>query len=173
VNEKTAFTAAEIKQLLSELSDELGLMNVKGELCLYGGAVMCIVFDARPDTKDVDAIFKPTEQIRRAAKRVAEAHDLRDDWLNDAVKGFIVPHRQRVLFDFPSLKVFIPEPDYLLAMKAIAARLETSDRDDMRLLINLLGLKSADEVFAILEHYYPRQQIKPATQYFIEELFEQ
>jgi len=28
-------------------------------------------------------------------------------------------------------------------------------------------------VFAILEKYYPRQQIKPATQFFVEELFEQ
>jgi hypothetical protein len=27
--------------------------------------------------------------------------------------------------------------------------------------------------FAILEKYYPRQQIKPATQFFVEELFEQ
>jgi hypothetical protein len=26
---------------------------------------------------------------------------------------------------------------------------------------------------AMIEKYYPRQQIKPATQYFIEELFEQ
>jgi len=26
---------------------------------------------------------------------------------------------------------------------------------------------------ALLEKYYPRQQIKPATQFFVEELFEQ
>jgi hypothetical protein len=173
VTDKIVFTADEIKQLLSELSDVLGTMGVKGEICLYGGAVMCIVFDARPNTKDVDAIFKPTEQIREAAKRVAEVHNLKGDWLNDAVKGFIVQHPQEPLLNFPSLEVFIPRPDYLLAMKAIAARVETSDPDDVRLLIKLLNLKSANEVFAILEHYYPRQQIKPATQYFIEELFEQ
>ena len=29
-----------------------------------------------------------------------------------------------------------------------------------------------NEVFSILEKYYPRRQIKPATQFFIEELFE-
>ncbi len=40
-------------------------------------------------------------------------------------------------------------------------------------LIKLLKVKTADEALAILEKYYPRHQIKPATQYFVEELFEQ
>lgn len=162
----------EIKQCLEELNDELRAMNVKGEVCLYGGAVMCLVFDARPATKDVDAVFKPTSEIRQAAARVATAHNLPDDWLNDAVKGYVVPHAQRALFDFPNLKVFVPEADYLLAMKALAARAEAPDRSDIELLIKLLGIKKPEEVFSILEKYYPRQQIKPATQYFIEELFE-
>ncbi len=165
--------AEEIKQYLSELNDELRDMNVKGEICLYGGAVMCLVFDARPATKDVDAVFRPAQQIRQAAERIAEAHHLRTDWLNDAVKGFVVPHPQRILFDFPNLKVYVPEPDYLLAMKALAARLDTADADDVKLLIKQLSLQKPEEVFAILEKYYPRQHIKPATQYFIEELFEQ
>lgn len=67
----------------------------------------------------------------------------------------------------------MPEADYLLAMKALAARVDTADVADVRLLISRLGLRQAEEVFAILEKYYPRQQIKPATQFFIEELFEQ
>ncbi len=165
--------ADEIKRYLEELNDELRAMSVKGEVCLYGGAVMCLVYDARPATKDVDAIFKPAQQMREAIERVAQAHGLRSDWLNDAVKGFVVPHQQRILFDFSHLKVYVPEPDYLLAMKAIAARTDTADADDVRLLIKSLGLSRAEEVFAILEDYYPRQQIKPATQFFIEELFEQ
>ena len=163
----------EIKQYLSELNDELRASGVKGEVCLYGGAVMCLVFDARPATKDVDAVFRPTREIREAAERVAQAHGLRKDWLNDAVKGYVVPHSQRILFDFPNLKVYVPEPDYLLAMKVLAARADTADAADMKLLIGKLGLSKSEEVFAILEKYYPRQQIKPATQYFIEELFGQ
>ena len=67
----------------------------------------------------------------------------------------------------------MPEPDYLLAMKAISARAESFDPEDVKLLIGLLELKKPGEVFAVIEKYYPRQQIKPATQYFIEELFEQ
>jgi len=52
-------------------------MDVKGELCLYGGAVMALVYDARPNTDGVDAIFKPVRYIRRAAGRIAERHNLR------------------------------------------------------------------------------------------------
>ena len=165
--------AEEIKQYLAELNDELRAMDVKGEVYLYGGAVMCLVFDARPATKDVDAVFRPTQQIRQAAERVARAYGLRGDWLNDAVKGFVVPHPQRVLFDFSNLKVYVPEPDYLLAMKTLAARVDATDRGDVELLIRTLGLKTPQEVFAILEKYYPRQQIKSATQFFVEELFGQ
>ncbi len=163
--------ADEIKQYLSELNDELCALDIKGEVCLYGGAVMCLVYDGRPSTKDVDAVFKPTREMRGAVERVAAAHDLPPDWLNDAVKGYVVPHPQRILFDLPCLKIFVPEPDYLLAMKALAARADAPDRSDIELLIAVLGIKTAAEVFAVLEQYYPHRQIKPATQYFIEELF--
>ena len=78
-----------------------------------------------------------------------------------------------MLFDFPALKVYSPEPDYLLAMKTLAARVESTDKQDIVFLIDLLDLKTPDDVFAILEKYYPRRKIKPATQFFIEELFEQ
>jgi len=167
-------TTQEIEKYLEALNGELDRMGVKGEICLYGGAVMCLVYQARPSTKDVDAVFQPSAQMRQAAERVAQAYGLRSDWLNDAVKGFVVEHPQRALFNFPALKVYAPEPDYLLAMKkTLASRVESTDKQDIIFLIDMLDMKTADEVFAILEKYYPRQQIKPATQFFVEELFEQ
>lgn len=165
-------TADEIKQYLKELNDELRLKDIKGEVSLFGGAVMCLVYDARPATKDVDAIFKPTSEIRDAIKQIAARHGLDEDWMNDAVKGYWAEHQEKVLFDFSHLKAFVPEPDYLLAMKAIAARGGTYDREDVIKLIETLGLKSSAEVFDIVEKYYPTNQIKPGTQYFIEELFQ-
>jgi hypothetical protein len=162
----------QIKNALDQLNVELQRVDVKGELCLYGGAAMCLAFDARPSTRDVDAVFKPTHQMREAIARVAKLTGLREDWLNDAVKGFVVPHGQRILLDLSHLKVFVPEPDYLLAMKTLAARVESTDRGDVEFLVRRLGIRSAPEVFAILEKYYPRGQIKPATRYFIEELFQ-
>jgi hypothetical protein len=166
-------TTQEIEKYLEALNDELDRMGVKGEICLYGGAVMRLVYQARPSTKDVDAVFQPSAQMREAAERMAQAYGLRSDWLNDAVKDFVVEHSQRVLFNFPALKVYAPEPDYLLAMKTLASRVESTDKQDILFLIDLLDLKTADEVFAILEKYYPRQRIKPATQFFVDKLFEQ
>jgi hypothetical protein len=166
-------TAGEIRLYLKELDDELRLKQVKGEVSIYGGAVMCLVYDARPATKDVDAVFKPTSEIRAAIDVIADRHNLSPDWLNDGVKGYIVDHKQRVLFELPNLTVFVPEPDYLLAMKTLSARVDTFDQSDVRLLIEKLELRSPEEVFDIIEKYYPRNHIKPATQYFIEELFEQ
>jgi len=165
-------TADEITKYLTELNNELRLMNIKGEVSLYGGAVMCLVYDARPATKDVDAVFRPTSEMRTAIAKIAERNHLDESWLNDGVKGYLVAHDQRVLFDLSNLKIFVPEPDYLLAMKAISARADTFDREDVMTLIDILELKAPAEVFSIVEKYYPRQQIKPATQYFIEELFQ-
>jgi len=166
-------TAEEITQYLTELNEELRAMDIKGEVSLFGGAVMCLVYDARPATKDVDAIFRPMADIRKAIERVAEKHGLDRDWMNDAVKGFWTEHNERVLLELSHLTVFVPDPDYLLAMKSIAARGGTYDREDVKKLIDHLGLTSADQVFDIVEKYYPRNQIKPGTQFFIEELFQE
>lgn len=165
-------TAEEITQYLQELNDELRHLDIKGEVSLFGGAVMCLVYDARPATKDVDAIFRPTTEIRDAAAKIAGRHGLNADWLNDAVKGYWVEHESKILFSFSNLEVFVPEPDYLLAMKAIAARGESYDAHDVRLLIKELGMTSPAQVLAIVEKYYPKNRIAPKTQYFIEELFE-
>jgi hypothetical protein len=163
----------EITAYLNELDQALGSAGIKGEICLYGGAVMCLAYEARPSTKDVDAIFKPSDAIRTIAQQIATKHGLREDWLNDAVKGFVVTHPSKVYVEMPNLTVYVPEPDYLLAMKAMAARVEGMDKEDVIFLIKKLGIKSPSEVFAIIEKYYPRQRIRPATQFFIEELFGQ
>lgn len=108
-----------------------------------------------------------------AAARIADRHGLNRDWLNDGVKGYVVEHSETVLFHLSNLTVFIPEADYLLAMKALAARADTEDESDVITLIEALEVTSADEVFLIIERYYPKRQIPPRTQYFIEGLFEQ
>ena len=161
----------QIKKLLQRLDEILGSDGVKGELCLYGGALMCLVYDARPATKDVDAVFEPSTKIREAAAQVADEFNLRKDWLNDAVKGFMAAHTQKIIYDLPNLKIYRPEPDYLLAMKALASRVESTDKKDIHFLIQKSELHSPDEVFKIIENYYPKKRIRPATQFFIEELF--
>jgi len=52
-----------ILNALENLADALRRRNVTGELCLFGGSVMVLAFNARPSTKDVDAIFEPVNDI--------------------------------------------------------------------------------------------------------------
>lgn len=164
--------ADDIKRYLTELNDELRSMQVKGEICLYGGAVMALVYDARPDTEDVDAIFEPVRSIRIAARKVAERNGLEIGWLNTAVEMFLTEHGKKIFMDLSNLKIFVPPADYLLAMKTLSARANTMDRDDLGVLIRDLGLKSADEVFQIVRNYYPHKIMKPASRSLIRELFD-
>jgi hypothetical protein len=166
-------TAEEITKYLTELNDELRLMDIKGEVSLYGGAVMCLAFKARPATKDVDAIFEPVKEIRNASHRIAERYNLKLDWLNFAVKMFVVEHKRQVLLNLSHLKIFVPEGDYMLAMKILSFRPDTSDIDDVKFLIDRLGISSADEAVSVVANYYPRKVVKPETIFRLEELFEE
>lgn len=166
-------TAEEIEQYLREVNDELALQNVKGEICLYGGAVMCLVFKARPATKDIDAVFEPVKYIRAAIRKIAERHNLPIDWLNFAVKMFVVEHEKEIFLDLPHLKVFIPAPEYLLAMKILAARAESFDVDDIKFLVERLKLQAVEDVLRLVENYYPHKNIKPETRFLLEEILEE
>ncbi|MEA3436731.1 MAG: hypothetical protein U9R43_09720 [Thermodesulfobacteriota bacterium] len=163
----------EIIEYLHALNEKLQRQNVKGEICLYGGAVMCLVYDARPSTKDVDAVFQPTEIIREAAKEIANEYELVDDWLNDGVKGFLVDHPRKVFLNLSHLVVMVADSEYMLAMKSLSARIDGTDSKDIEFLINKLKIKTVEEVFNIIDKYYPRRIIKPATQFFLEEVFDE
>jgi hypothetical protein len=165
--------AEEIKRYLTELNEELRSMDIKAEICLYGGAVMALAYNARPNTDDVDAVFEPVRHVRRAARLVAARNGLPIGWLNSAVEIFLARHERRILLDLSHLKIYVPPPDYLLAMKVLSARAETMDQDDLKVLIRKLGLKSTAEVFAIVKGYYPNKEIKPETRILIEELIGQ
>ena len=163
-----------IKKLFAALNEELEAMGVTGEVGICGGAVMCLVFQTRQATKDVDAVFHPTKEIRQACHRVAEKWGVEPDWLNDAAKAFfhVDPPRQDVL-SFPYLRVWAPVPEYMLAMKCVSARFDSLDRDDTEFLIRHLKLSRPEEVFQIIEKYYPHELVPPKTQFLVEELLSQ
>ncbi|GAB6271527.1 MAG TPA: hypothetical protein DHO02_02860 [Syntrophaceae bacterium] len=165
-------TKQQIKKYLKMLNDQLAGMGIKGEICLYGGAMMCIVFNARPATKDIDAVFKPEQKIHLAALRIAKENQLPPDWLNDGVKAYLSKkhHKDKILFNWPNLAVYHADAEYLLAMKAISAR-HKQDIDDIKFLLQELRLKDAASVLEIIQKYYPKNMIKPATKLLIEEFF--
>lgn len=155
--------------LLTELGQRLEAEGLRGEMLVVGGTAMAMAFNSRRQTKDIDAIFEPKARIYEIASRIADERGLHAGWLNDAAKGFFPQHDsgQRVILNLPGLVVRVPSPEYLLAMKAFAARPE--DLNDLRLLAKTLQLRSAEDALTIVEKYYPRNRIPAKTQFFLEE----
>jgi hypothetical protein len=173
MSEPTKLSAQDIRRLLELLDAELRNDEVQGELYLVGGAVMCLALGARPATRDVDAFFRPTAVIRRAAARVAAKTGMPENWLNDAVKTFLSPRGDfDAYLELPNLRVFIARPEYLLAMKCAAMRLgeEFQDLDDVRYLLRYLNLTTAEEALKIVTRYFDAEQLPPKTRLALEEL---
>ena len=155
------------------LDAELAEQGADGEIYLVGGAVMCLVFDARPATRDVDAYFLPTSVIRKAAARVAGKAGVPETWLNDAVKGYLSPRGDFDSYlELPHLRVFVARPEYLLAMKCAAMRLgeEFRDLDDVRYLLRYLNILDVDSALEIVHRYFDTDHLAPKTRLALEEL---
>ena len=162
-------SAARIRELFAALDRELAARSVVGEIGILGGAVMCLVFRARESTKDIDAVFAPTQEIRDAARAVARACGVAEDWLNDAAKGFLVSSPPRIqVLDLANLRVWAPTAEYMLAMKCVSARFDTHDADDVAFLVRHLGLVMPEEVFERITRYYPHERAPPRTRFLVE-----
>jgi hypothetical protein len=164
-----------IVELLKEIDKKLLNEGIKGEIYLLGGAVMCLCFNARESTKDIDAIFLPKSKIRNIAEVIAVDNGLPKDWLNDAVKGFLSKDAEYNSFgEFNALKVFVAKAEYILAMKSLAMRIgeEFHDEDDVRFLLRYLNITSFNQAISIITNYYPLEMFPQKTLYVLEELLE-
>jgi len=168
-----ALVRKDIIHLFELLNDELKKEKIEGELYLVGGAVMCLAFQSRPSTRNIDALFIPASEIRIAAGKVAHQMDVDIDWLNDAVKGFFSPNGRFDLFlEFDFLRVLVAQPEYLLAMKCLSMRIgeEYYDEDDVRYLLRYLDIETYDKAIAVISSFYPENQFPQKSLYALEEL---
>jgi len=166
-------TAPQLRRLFSLLNDELARTDITGELYLVGGAVMCLAYNARASTQDVDALFRPAFQVRQAAARVAIQAKLPAEWLNDGVKGYLSERGDFAPFlELSNLKILVAQPEYLLAMKCLAFRIgaEFHDEDDVRYLLRLLDIHSHEQALQVITRYYPMERFPQKTLYALAEL---
>lgn len=133
---------------------------------------MALAFDARRSTRDVDAVFHPKREVFRAARKVASHLGLPDDWLNDAVKGYVPGTDPSAVpvFQKPGLAVSAASARFMLAMKLRAARVE-QDASDIEFLANLLGLRSAEEILEVGLERYGEANLPVRARYLVSELF--
>ncbi len=166
-------TQADLRKLLDLLNEELRPSGTEAELYLVGGAVMCLAYNARPSTQDVDAIFRPSGEVRKAAARAAIRAHVSEDWLNDGVKGFLSAQGDFAPFlELDHLKIMVAQPEYMLAMKALALRIgaEFHDEEDVRYLLRHLDIRSYDKALAVITKYFPLERLPQKTLYALAEI---
>ena len=110
------------------------------------------------------------------AAELARERGLPGDWLNDAVKG-LLPDRSPPVegygtFSADGIHVGVASPEYLFAMKAQAARVET-DGEDLRRLAEVLDIASASAALDLVERFYGPERLRPVTHLLLEELFDE
>jgi methylmalonyl-CoA mutase cobalamin-binding subunit len=69
----------DIRALLDDLSGELAARGARAELFLVGGAAPAVAYDATRSTRDLDAVFIPSDVVRQAASAVGAREDLAED----------------------------------------------------------------------------------------------
>ena len=122
-------------------------------------------------------MFEPkTIVYEEARKKADDIAGLPSDWLDDGVKGLMPdlapPELAAETFSSPGISVGVASGEYMFAMKASAARSEV-DRDDIRTLIDELGITPVDDAFVILQRHYSPQRLTPKTQFILEELVQE
>lgn len=167
------FSRPQILRALQALGEELTRRGIRGQLFVVGGAAMALCYSTRRVTRDIDAVFEPKLAIYEAAEKVAADLGLPDDWLNDAVKGYLPGEdpQARAVPEVSGIEITTASPRYLLAMKLIAMRFGEDD-EDIEVLIRECNITSADEALALLERMYPSLEPPLKTRLFLEELFE-
>ncbi|MHB8544346.1 MAG: hypothetical protein ACYC9S_10160 [Leptospirales bacterium] len=175
------------EDILNAFEEIGGLAKERGivvDIGVYGGSAIALQWEFRQSTRDVDVVvFGDPQFLREAASVVAARHGWPENWINDAVKGFVSARQDIQLYiefpreaENPGLRVFTPKPEYMLAMKCMAMRTGSeenrSDIDDIKNLVRITGVKSTQDILSIVEKYYPAKLVTPRTLFGIQEILE-
>jgi hypothetical protein len=155
------------------LNDALIGLELKVEFYSMGGAVISQAFHASPPTAHVSAFFRPDDLVGEAVTNVAEREAWPPDWLPEAVRTLLGGHARRDRFlELSNLAVFVPQPEYVLALKIGALRLGTGARalDDLRYALRALNVTRTEDALSVAGRYFSKRQIPPQAREALEAL---
>ncbi len=184
-DQEKRFDKAVLEAAFNELGRRAHAVGRTIEIVIYGGAALLLTLKQRVATKDVDGVFdRDKDFVKKLAAEMAEEFNWDQDWLNDGVKGWLSksdsdPDVKKLFKTYPSenepgLRVFIPRPEYMFAMKCRAMRVGgiegSSDIDDIKALAKELGITNIEQGLAIVESFYPANLLEPKTRLGLEEI---
>jgi hypothetical protein len=178
---------AAITEALRRLGERLAYRGIVADLYVFGGAAaestaslapldrsdaMALAYDLRRSTRDIDALVQPHGAVLAEARSVAVEMGLPPWWLNEQASAYVAPggdSQAPLVFDHPGLRVHAASAGHLLAMKVFAGR--RRDAEDIRLLAEHLGLRTAAAVQAVCAEVFPDEAIPKRSELLLEELF--
>ncbi|WP_327039378.1 DUF6036 family nucleotidyltransferase [Micromonospora maris] len=161
---------AAIEDAFRRLGERLHRRGVVADLYIFGGAAMALAYDARRATRDIDAVFQPHGVVLDEARAVADELGLPHWWLNEQASAYVAPGGDTTaprVFDHPGLRVAAASPEHLLAMKVLAAR--RRDADDIRFLIEHLGLTTIEQVLDLCAEIFPDEAVPDRARLVLED----
>ncbi len=171
MSDEPLLTVDALREAFTALDRRLRRLHLTADIFVFGGAAMVLGFDARPATRDVDAVWHPHTAVLQEAWAVADDLGLPRSWLNDQASAYL-PSGPRsgdaVAFGGSALRITLASAELLLAMKARASR--RGDLTDIRLLSAHLGLDTAAAVIAHAESIFD-EPLGDRQRMAIEDLF--
>jgi hypothetical protein len=157
------FSPAEIREALEHLVGELTERGVSARIVIVGGAAMALAYAPRASTRDVDATYRPVDEVEAAARVVGERYGYAPGWINDEVAQFSPPGGElepTVLIEREGVTICVAGPRHMLAMKLRAAR-GRRDETDIEALLDRCGIRTLGAAEALFERYYPDFELSP------------
>jgi hypothetical protein len=184
--EEQSFNKSLLESALRALGEEAFASGRIIDISVYGGSSLVLATNFRVSTKDVDAVMQTDEQFLRVAiDRVAQRLGLPDGWLNDGVKTFLAPNDEMAKSLFgtypdetrPGLRVYVPTPEYLLAMKLMAMRIDAAsgakDLDDILKLMIIVGVRRKEDIVSLAAQFYPEARVSGKIVLAIDSLWQE
>jgi hypothetical protein len=179
------FTKAELSQALQELGELCVQAGKVIDIAVYGGSCLILVSNFRFSSEDVDAVaLEDQPLVDEFSGKIALRHGWPPDWLNDGVRTYLSPavesHDAHELFatypneSKPGLRVYVPIPEYMLAMKLMALRIAPTGSKDFEDIINLLrivGIESKTSIVEFAARFYPEARISAKLRLALDDLW--
>lgn len=181
---KQSLSREQLLSLLDKVGMDLQAQDIIGEIAIYGGTALTLMYDFRQTTFDVDfTAMDPVNNgqycVSCAAKRVAKNEGMDENWMNDAVETFVSDNPS---FDFfgefpkenPGIRIFTATPEYIFSMKMLSMRstMVSSDIDDIWNLIDACQIQSMDEAKDRLAKFYPNKKLPVRNELMLKDVFE-
>jgi hypothetical protein len=155
----------QIEYALGFLGQKLAEMQTNATIILLGGALMVTQIGNRKSTQDIDVVIATNDRrtyqtIKQAIQLIANEKHLSSTWMNDDVTIVVdqigKPKTTKLWKTFSNLAVYVPELEYILALKLFSGR--PQDDRDIQALSQRLRVHTQAHAWSIVHAYIPDAQ---------------